>query len=236
MAEQKPLKIGATGAEQFTATDTFPVANVPPITSAKVSDFTEAAQDAAGAMATDSTTVDFTYNDVANTLSAAVITQMSVTSDASGVKLSGDEASPGNSQYYGTDGAGAKGFHDLPSLSLGETYTAGEAITAPALCYVNASGQIMKADARDIAKKATGYVLSSVSNGGSGTFYRGDGKITGYTGLTAGALYHLSNSTTGAIADYASLTFAANEFAQTVGRAESTTVLSFIPGDTLKFS
>jgi hypothetical protein len=30
------------------------------------------------------------------------------------VTLDGDEDTPGNSKYYGTDGAGAKGFHDLP--------------------------------------------------------------------------------------------------------------------------
>ena len=41
---------------------------------------------------------------------------MSITSDASGLKLEGDEASPGNLQYYGTDGSGAKGFHALPSF------------------------------------------------------------------------------------------------------------------------
>ena len=49
MAEQKPLKGGASGLEQFTGTDTLPVANVPDITSTKVTDFTEAAQDAVGA-------------------------------------------------------------------------------------------------------------------------------------------------------------------------------------------
>lgn len=31
------------------------------------------------------------------------------------VQLAGDAASPGNSQYYGTNGSGAKGYYDLPS-------------------------------------------------------------------------------------------------------------------------
>ena len=48
MAEVKGLKAGATGIEQLGATDTFPVANIPAITSAGVSDFTEAVQDAQG--------------------------------------------------------------------------------------------------------------------------------------------------------------------------------------------
>jgi hypothetical protein len=33
------------------------------------------------------------------------------------LSLIGDAASPGNSKYYGTDGGGAKGFHDLPTGS-----------------------------------------------------------------------------------------------------------------------
>lgn len=43
------------------------------ITSSEVSDFVEAAQDAVGGSLTDSATVDFTYNDGANTISASVI-------------------------------------------------------------------------------------------------------------------------------------------------------------------
>ena len=31
------------------------------------------------------------------------------------VALDGDDAAPGNSYYYGTDGAGTKGFHSLPA-------------------------------------------------------------------------------------------------------------------------
>lgn len=40
------------------------------------------------------------------------------------VSLVGDSAAPGASKYYGTDGAGAKGFHTLPSGGAGETNTA----------------------------------------------------------------------------------------------------------------
>ena len=42
-------------------------------TSATISDFTEAAQDAVGAALTDTATLDFTYNDASNTISAAVL-------------------------------------------------------------------------------------------------------------------------------------------------------------------
>ena len=41
--------------------------------------------------------------------------QMSITSDAAGIKLDGDSASPGNSKLYGTDGSGAKGWYSQPS-------------------------------------------------------------------------------------------------------------------------
>ena len=87
------------------------------IPASQVTDFNEAAQDAVGGALTDSTTIDFTYNDGAGTITAAAITQLSVTSDASGIKLSGDAATPGNTKYYGTDGSGTKGFFSIPSSS-----------------------------------------------------------------------------------------------------------------------
>lgn len=65
----------------------------------------------------DTATVDLTIT--GTTLSADVIKQMSITSDASGLKLDGDALTPGNSQYYGTDGAGTKGFFALPSGTPG---------------------------------------------------------------------------------------------------------------------
>ena len=42
---------------------------------------------------------------------------MSITADASGVKLSGDAAAPGNDKLYGTDGSGVKGWYSQPSGS-----------------------------------------------------------------------------------------------------------------------
>jgi hypothetical protein len=39
---------------------------------------------------------------------------MSLTSDASGIRLSGDAASPGNNKVYGTDGSGVKGWKSDP--------------------------------------------------------------------------------------------------------------------------
>lgn len=77
----------------------------------------EQAQDAVGNFLVDTATIDFTYNDAAPSISAVAITQMSITSDALGLKLSGDSAAPGNTQLYGTDGAGVKGWYAQPSGS-----------------------------------------------------------------------------------------------------------------------
>lgn len=74
----------------------------------------ENAQDAVAGALTDSTTIDFSYNDIANTITASAITQMSITADTSGLKLSGDSASPGNTKLYGTNASGSKGWYDQP--------------------------------------------------------------------------------------------------------------------------
>lgn len=80
----------------------------------------EDAQDAVGTILTDTDTVAWTYADGTPAISAAVRTQLSITSDASGIKLSGDSGSPGNNKLYGTDGSGTKGWYDQPS---GTSYT-----------------------------------------------------------------------------------------------------------------
>jgi hypothetical protein len=58
--------------------------------------------------------------------------QMSITVDGSGLKLSGDATSPGNSQYYGTNSGGTKGFFALPAgggLTLITSVAAGAGTT-----------------------------------------------------------------------------------------------------------
>lgn len=75
----------------------------------------EEAQDTVGLAMVDTDTVQLVYDDVGNSFSANVFVQMSITSDASGIKLVNDSASPGNSKYYGTDIGGTKGYHSLSS-------------------------------------------------------------------------------------------------------------------------
>jgi len=79
----------------------------------------ELAQDAVGGMIADTDTVDLTYTDATPELKADVKKQMSITSDASGIKLSGDATSPGNNQVYGTNGSGTKGWKADPTGSGG---------------------------------------------------------------------------------------------------------------------
>ena len=67
------------------------------------------------ATVSDSTTIDLTLT--GQQISGAVISQMSITADASGIKLSGDAAAPGNDKLYGTDGSGVKGWYSQPSGS-----------------------------------------------------------------------------------------------------------------------
>lgn len=235
MAEVKPLKAGATGIEQLTATDTVPVANVPTLDSTKISDFTEASQDAVGAMVADTDTINLTYTDGTPELKADAITQMSITSDASGLKLSGDSASPGNSKLYGTNGSGTKGWYDQPT-SGAETYTAGEALSAGDLVYISAAGTVMKADANTASKAAVGFVPSAISNAASGTVVFHDGKITGLSGLSTGTKYFLSNTVTGGFGTYGSITYGANDIQQCIGIAESTTIMRFWAGETILIS
>jgi hypothetical protein len=70
---------------------------------------------------TDTDTIDLTL--LSGTISGDVNTQMSVTSDTSGIKLVNDESSPGNSQLYGTNGSGVKGWYDQPTGGAANTAT-----------------------------------------------------------------------------------------------------------------
>ena len=71
----------------------------------------------------------------AGNLTADVRHQMSIVSDASGIKLSGDVPAPGNNFFYGTDGAGVKGWHAITPFitAIADTSTVDLDVTASTL-------------------------------------------------------------------------------------------------------
>ena len=101
------------------------------------------------------------------------------------------------------------------------TLVAGEALAAGDFVYVLVGGTVMKADATAIAKRAMGYVLSSVLNGGNATVYFDDSNSS-LTGLTPGSTYYLS-ATSGLATLTAPTT--ATQFVQSLGIATSATTL-----------
>jgi hypothetical protein len=111
----------------------------------------ERAQDAVGTILVDTATVDLVYTDATPSIAANVITQLSVTSDASGVKLVNDASTPGNSYYYGTDGSGTKGYFTLP--------TGNEPGDIPTTSFTGADGQASPANVTGFAF-ANGVVRS----------------------------------------------------------------------------
>lgn len=66
----------------------------------------------------DTATVDLSLT--GQQISGDVIRQMSITADASGLKLQGDATSPGTSKVYGTDASGVKGWQAQTSGGMTE--------------------------------------------------------------------------------------------------------------------
>jgi hypothetical protein len=104
---------GTILAGPITGPDDYPTFRALELTD--LPDLTETIQDAIGPILADTDTVNFTYTDATPEIKADVRLQMSITSDALGVKLSGDAASPGNNKVYGTDASGVKGWKDDPA-------------------------------------------------------------------------------------------------------------------------
>jgi hypothetical protein len=109
------------------------------------------------------------------------------------------------------------------------TLTASEAITAPALVNIwNSSGaaKVRNANASTSGKEAHGYVVTSVSSGGTATVYA-SGDVTGLSGLTAGEQYLAA--TAGQVT--ATAPTGTGQIVQRVGFAHSSTAMTFEPGD-----
>lgn len=84
------------------------------------------------------------------------------------------------------------------SLSTSATATSAEALAIRSLVYIKADGTLALADATIEGKEAIGFVDSAHSISVTATV-KLEGKISGLSGLTAGAKYYMS-TTPGALA------------------------------------
>lgn len=118
----------------------------------------------------------------------------------------------------------------LPTGFGTPTYTgdAGENLSAGDYVYINASGDVLKADASasNAAKAAVGFVLSAVTTGNPATVYL-EGNNDAHTGLTVGSAYFLSASTPGA--PTTTIPTTSGHLVQYLGRAVSATTIAFDP-------
>lgn len=108
----------------------------------------------------------------------------------------------------------------------------GSEIAIRSVCYISGdqSGvpQITKAqaDAEANAKGMLVMTMAAIANGAAGNC-RVLGKVSGFSGLTPGAIQYLSDDTAGAIEDIATVT--STEIARIIGYALSATVVYFHP-------
>lgn len=82
-------------------------------TTGAITNFTQDVKTAVGSALTNTQTANMTFDGVAQTIKTDVRTQMSVTSDASGLKLVNDSASPGAYKAFSTNSSGVKGWGSL---------------------------------------------------------------------------------------------------------------------------
>lgn len=111
---------------------------------------------------------------------------------------------------------------DTMTIQASENLAAGDLVNVH---DVTGANRVRKADASN-ARRADGFVLSSVTSGQDATVYF-EGAITGLSGLTIGATYFLSGATAGAATAIAPSTSA--YIVQEIGRAVSTSRIAFEP-------
>lgn len=136
-----------------------------------------------------------------------------------------------NTKLSGIDTGADVGNDSEPTVVSCHNAT-GSAIAIRSVCYISGdqSGvpQITKAQASAEAncKGLLVITMAEIANGAAGNC-RIIGKVSGFTGLTPGAIQYLSDDTAGLIEETATTT--ATEIVRIVGYALSTTVLWFNP-------
>ena len=120
---------------------------------------------------------------------------------------------------------------DIGSVVAGEDLSAGDFVN---VYYDGSDVRVRPADASASGREATGFVLDSASAGESVTVYF-DGTNDHLSGLTAGELYCLA-PTAGTVALRSSVSAVPGNVFQVVGRAISSTAISFDPSPPVVFS
>lgn len=135
------------------------------------------------------------------------------------------------SKMIQTDGSGLIDPSLMPSGIVADQKTANAngSITAKDLVYIETAGTIARASAAAAGNQAMGWATSSVTTGQPVTMQL-EGRITGLSGLTAGARYFLSDVTPGGLMIAPGPT-GSGKLAQYVGTALSTTELDFEKSD-----
>lgn len=95
----------------------------------------------------------------------------SIEVDANELQLVGDEASPGNSEYYGTDSGGNKGFYPLPSPGTGDVVGPASSTDNNVPQWDGVTGKLLK----DGLGISTGG--NNAADGGKLVRFRADGDI-----------------------------------------------------------
>lgn len=103
-----------------------------------------------------------------------------------------------------------------------KSFTTAEAISAGDYIYITAAGELAKADATSIVKKAIGFAIEAAASGAACKI-QFDDTNSNLSGLTPGAVYYLSDSTAGSLTTTAPT--AAGSIVQQVGVALSATQL-----------
>lgn len=138
--------------------------------------------------------------DLSESRTLDVNVQNSIEIDSTGeqnhLQLVNDEATPGNSKYYGTDGAGAKGFHNLPSGADASTveveYTAGAGgVTAGQAVYVSANNTVLPASNAGIATARVIGIAKTTESATDPVMVVVGGMVNAGSGLTAGSPIYL---------------------------------------------
>lgn len=81
------------------------------------------------------------------------------------LSLDGDSASPGNSQYYGTDGAGTKGFFPLPSAGTGTVTSFSSGNLSPLFTTGVATATTTPALTFSLSTQSANLVFAGPTNG-----------------------------------------------------------------------